>query len=120
MTVSKLIGYAPAILLSLWVGSTHSQGLRLETEKFPKIHRDSLGNPCLSVIGLARRHVANPDVYDQVLIIRNQCGRPIRIHACYSDSERCIDKEVPAFERQETVLGVSPMVKQFRYGLKEM
>ena len=83
-------------------------------------HRDALGEPCLSVRPIAKPQVVNPNIYDQMLVILNRCNRPIKIRACYVGSDRCIGKEIPALARVELILGISPMLKYFRYDLKEV
>ena len=82
-------------------------------------NRDPLGNRCLLVEPLARPHVANPNIYDQVLVLQNQCLRLIKIRACYTESDRCVDAEVPGLTRKELVLGISPTVKFFSYDFRE-
>ena len=81
--------------------------------------RDPLGNRCLLVEPLARPHVANPNIYDQVLVLQNQCLRLIKIRACYTESDRCVDAEVQGLTRKELVLGISPTVKFFSYDFRE-
>jgi hypothetical protein len=81
--------------------------------------RDPLGNRCLLVEPLARPHVANPNIYDQVLVLQNQCLRLIKIRACYTESDRCVDAEVPGLTGKELVLGISPTVKFFSYDFRE-
>jgi len=94
-------------------------GIRLDGTSDGR-HRDALGEPCLSVRPMAKPQVVNPNIYDQMLIIRNRCNRLIKIRACYVGSDRCMGKEIPALARVEMILGVSPMLKYFRYDLKEV
>src|SRR5437879_1011034 len=54
-----------------WPPENNSRGGR-ETNRETH-YRDPLGNLCLQVQSLARPHVANPNIYDHVLIIDNRC-----------------------------------------------
>lgn len=85
-----------------------------------KRQRDALGNLCLQISPLARPQAVNPNIYDQVLVIRNQCNRTIKIRACYSDSGHCVENEIPALTRRDMILGVSPMIRFFRYDVREL
>jgi hypothetical protein len=82
-------------------------------------HRDALGNQCLAVEPLARPHVANPKVYDHVLVLDNQCLKSIKTRACYIESDRCVEADVPGLTRQDVILGISSMIKFFSYELHE-
>jgi hypothetical protein len=82
-------------------------------------HRDALGNKCLAIEPVARPHVANPNVYDHVLVLDNQCLQSIKTRACYSDSDECVETDVPGLTRKEVILGIFPMIKYFSYDLRE-
>jgi hypothetical protein len=82
-------------------------------------HRDALGNQCLAVEPLARPHVANPKVYDHVLVLDNQCLKSIKTRACYTESDQCVEADVPGLTRQDVILGISSMIKFFSYELHE-
>jgi hypothetical protein len=116
-------GGVAIMLLSLWPGGGQAQGLGSDIQPSladkRSVHHDALGNPCLLVRSEVRAHVGNPDIYDQMLIIRNQCVQSIKIRACFVESDRCIDNEISGFQRQEIVLGISPMRNSFRYYLRE-
>jgi len=83
-------------------------------------HRDALGNLCLAVEPLSRPRVANPKVYDHVLVIQNQCLKSIKTRTCYTESDQCIDAEVLGLTRKEVILGISSMIKYFKYDLHEL
>jgi hypothetical protein len=85
-----------------------------------KRHRDALGNLCLQIAPIARPQAVNSNIYDQVLVIRNECNRSIKIRACYSNSDHCVESEIPALARRDTIIGVSPIIKFFRYELREL
>lgn len=84
-----------------------------------RTHRNALGKPCLDFEAMSRAHLANPDVYDNIVSIRNQCAQRIVVKLCYFGSEECIDVDVPAFRRKDAVLGVRPQSQFFRYSYKE-
>lgn len=83
------------------------------------VHRNPLGKPCLNIEAASRAHVINPDVYDNVVSILNSCSKPIKLRLCYYRSERCLDVEVPAQQRKDTILGTYPHTQYFRYSFKE-
>ena len=83
------------------------------------VHRNPLGKPCLNIESASRAHVINPDVYDNVVSILNQCAKRINVRICYYGSESCVDVEVPGQQRKDTVLGVRPHMQYFRYSYKE-
>jgi hypothetical protein len=83
------------------------------------VHRDPLGKPCLSIEAASRSHVVNPAVYDNVVSVRNQCSKLIKLRICYYNSESCIDVEVAGRQRKDTVLGVRPNMQYFRYSYRE-
>ena len=82
-------------------------------------HRDASGNQCLAVEPLARPHVANPNVYDHVLVLDNQCLQSIKTRACYTESDQCVDADVPGLTRRDVLLGISSAIKYFSYELRE-
>lgn len=83
------------------------------------VHRDPLGKPCLDFEAASRAHVINPDVYDNIVSIQNRCSKPIKLRLCYYKSENCIDVEILAQQRKDTVLGVYPHMQYFRYSYQE-
>jgi hypothetical protein len=82
-------------------------------------HRDALGNLCLAVQPLARARVANPNVYDHVLVLDNQCLQTIKTRACYTESDQCVEADVPGLTRKDVLLGISSAIKFFSYELRE-
>ncbi len=82
-------------------------------------HRDALGNLCLAVQPLARPRVANPNVYDHVLVLDNQCLQTIKTRACYTESDQCVEADVPGLTRKDVLLGISSAIKYFSYELRE-
>lgn len=83
------------------------------------VHRDSLGKPCLNIEAASRAHVVNPDVYDNIVSIKNSCNFLIKVRVCYFGSDGCADVEVSAGQRKDVLLGVRPQSKYFRYSFKE-
>jgi hypothetical protein len=83
------------------------------------VHRNSLGKPCLNIEAASRAHVINPNVYDNIVSFQNQCNILIKVRVCYFGTESCVDAEVPAQQRRDTVLGVRPQSQYFRYSYKE-
>ncbi len=82
-------------------------------------HRDYAGKPCLSVGAYARPHTVNPNLYDHVITVINNCPQRIAMQACYYRSPECIRIEIPGNERKEAVLGTLPAAKDFRFEFRE-
>ena len=82
-------------------------------------HRSPIGTPCLTVTGLPRAHVVNPNVYDHVISAKNSCPQRITIQVCYYKSLDCLPLEIPGGERKEAVLGTLPGAKEFRFEFRE-
>jgi hypothetical protein len=83
------------------------------------VHRDALNRRCLEIEAASRRHVINPNVYDHVVSVYNNCLKLIKLQVCYYKSDRCIDMEVPGKKRKDGILGVYPNLQHFRYSYRE-
>lgn len=82
-------------------------------------HRDFAGNPCLAVGGSARPHVIDPNLYDDVVTVVNNCPQRIAMQVCYYQSEDCIQMDIPGESHQEAILGILPATKDFRFEFRE-
>lgn len=82
-------------------------------------HRDFAGNPCLTVNGAAQAHKVDPNLYDDVITVVNNCPQRIAMQVCYYQSEDCIQMEIPGESHQEAVLGILPATKDFRFEFRE-
>jgi hypothetical protein len=82
-------------------------------------HRDFTGRPCLSVLGYARPHVIDPNLYDHVISATNNCPQRIAINVCYYHTQDCIPMEIPGDATREGVLGMMPAEKGFRFEFRE-
>lgn len=83
------------------------------------ILRDALGRPCLDVEAVARKRVANPDMIDHVVSIKNICPRLIKVKVCYVNSDRCSDLDMQAYKRLDTILGTIKGISFFRYTIAQ-
>jgi hypothetical protein len=83
------------------------------------VHRDALNRPCLEIEAASRRHVINPDVFDHVVSVYNNCLMPIKLRVCYYKSDHCIDMQVSAKQRKDGILGIFPNMQYFRYSFRE-
>jgi hypothetical protein len=79
---------------------------------------DIYGKQCFKVQGLARPELSVPNIFDHVIIVDNQCFKPVKLRICYHKSERCIDMEVPAQSIKEGWLGSYPL-RFFQYDIKQ-
>ena len=82
-------------------------------------HRSPLGKPCLGVLGEARPHTIDPNLYDHVIVAINSCAQRITMRVCYYQTDDCITMEVPGDERKEAILGTLPAMKDFRFEFRE-
>jgi hypothetical protein len=83
------------------------------------VHRNPFGKPCLSIEAASRSEVVNPHVYNHVVSVYNTCSSLIKVRLCYYHSDQCIDVEVSGGQRKDTVLGIYPHIRYFRYSYKE-
>jgi hypothetical protein len=82
-------------------------------------HRDIAGNPCLTVGGFAQAHLEDPNLYDNVITVENQCPQRIAMQVCYYQSDSCIQMDIPGESRKEAILGILPASKDFRFEFRE-
>lgn len=82
-------------------------------------HRDFAGKACLDVGGLARAHTMDPNLYDHVISVRNNCPQRIALQVCYYRTRDCIPMEVPGGARKDAILGTLPSGKDFRFEFRE-
>lgn len=83
------------------------------------VHRNAVGKPCLDIEAMSRSHTVNPNVYDNIVSIYNQCPKRISVRICYFKTESCVDVDVAGQQRKDTILGVRPQMQYFRYSYKE-
>jgi hypothetical protein len=82
-------------------------------------HRNALGKACLQIWGYARPHTMNPNLYDHMISADNSCAQLITVQVCYYRSTQCVRIDVPGRGHKETLLGMLPAIKDFRYEFKE-
>lgn len=83
------------------------------------VHRSAFGKPCLDIEAASRAHVINPDVYDNVVSVKNQCSKRISVRICYFNTKSCVDVDVPGHQRKDAIIGVRPHMQYFRYSFRE-
>ncbi|MBB4260156.1 hypothetical protein [Bradyrhizobium sp. CIR3A] len=83
------------------------------------IVRDPLGKPCLDVEAVARAHVANREIVDHVVSVKNNCSRPIKVKVCYFNTQQCNALDVQAYKRVDTILGTMNKITAFRYSIDQ-
>ena len=82
-------------------------------------HRDSLGRPCLDIKAESRPQPSNPNIFQHIVGVNNKCLQRIRIKLCYAKAEQCYMTEIPGNQRRETILGIYPSIKYFRFEYQE-
>jgi hypothetical protein len=80
-----------------------------------KVHLDFAGKPCLVVSGSSRAQTINPKIFEHVLSFQNHCSQTIKLKVCYYRSQSCVSADVPGYGRKESVLGIYPSLRDFRY-----
>jgi hypothetical protein len=82
-------------------------------------HRGPTGQPCLEVSAFSRPHTIDPNLFDHVITVANQCAQQISIKVCYYQSQDCISVDIPGGEHKEAILGMMPSMKDFRFDFRE-
>lgn len=82
-------------------------------------HRDFTGRPCLDVTGYARPQIIDRKLYDHVIVVKNSCPQRIEIKVCYYQSQDCIPMRIPGNDTRDSILGMMPAIKSFRFEFKE-
>jgi hypothetical protein len=90
-----------------------------ENSSLTVVHRDPLGKPCLTYAGSSRSHLINPNVYDNIVTIHNQCSKTVKLQLCYYGSQNCVEVELLGGQRKDAILGVYPNSQVFRFSYKE-
>jgi hypothetical protein len=85
----------------------------------PERHYTPTKAPCIKVTPEAAPQKVNPRIYDNFLIITNDCGQTIGLQACYYQKKGCLDVEIRGYARKEVILGIQFDGKEFRYEYRE-
>jgi hypothetical protein len=100
------------------VGIDDNPSQTFQSDFAPSRHMDATNKPCLRVSPLFKKQGLNPNLYDQILLLDNQCSQAIKIRACYYKSSSCTVMRIGAYQRQQQNLGVST-TPDFRYSFRE-
>jgi hypothetical protein len=82
-------------------------------------HMDPTGKPCLKIGGYTKPELINPDIFEHMVGVTNSCGQNIKLKVCYYKTQDCIDVNAPPWGSKESVLGIYPALKDFRFEAKE-
>jgi hypothetical protein len=82
-------------------------------------HMGPTGKPCLALQGHAQAQAINKNIFEHMVTATNHCGRNIKVKVCYHNSQDCILVDVPPWGTRDSVLGIYPALKDFRYDTKE-
>ena len=77
------------------------------------------GKPCITVSGVTKPQIINPDIMEHWVSATNSCGRRIKLHICYYGTQHCVEVDAPPWERKDVVLGIFPALREFRYQYTE-
>lgn len=83
-----------------------------------KRHLSPAGIGCISASAFSLAQAINKNIYNHTLVINNDCAQPIRVRACYYDTQDCITAAIPGYKREQKILGVFPL-KDFRFEVRE-
>lgn len=97
-----------------------SSGIFGGAGELAKRHRGLDGQPCIVVTGASRSQTINPDIMEHWVTATNNCGQHIKLNICYYNTQHCVKVDVPAWGRQDTVLGIFPALREFRYQYTEL
>ena len=106
------------------VGATRGLAFPEQNDKFryglgqPQQHKTVTGQPCVTLNGLIKPQIVNPQVSEHVLLIANSCSYPISLTACYYQSTTCLRTTIAGYNRRQQTLGFSSE-KEFRYSYTE-
>jgi hypothetical protein len=84
-----------------------------------KVHLGPTGKPCLKVQGYVKAQTINPNIFNHLILVSNDCSQPIKMQVCYYQSQHCAPVEVPGYGRREATLGIMPAMKEFRFEYRE-
>jgi hypothetical protein len=87
---------------------------------FQERHKTADGKPCISVAPTSRSQIVNPKINDQIVLVSNICGKPIKVQVCYIKSSDCIIVALQAYQKLERVLGISYSSSEFRFEYREL
>jgi hypothetical protein len=88
-------------------------------DELAKRHMSPLGKPCLVIQGYAKPEMTNKNIYQHSIRVANNCGKDIKVQACYYKTEDCVVITVPPWGSKISVLGIFPALKRFQFEAKE-
>lgn len=83
------------------------------------VHMSITGKPCVTVAAEAMPDQANPKNFFHMALAANACSQRILIEVCYYQTLTCSQLQLPPYGRKETMLGIMPAMKGFRYEYRE-
>jgi hypothetical protein len=92
----------------------------ITTYPLPRRHLNAVGKPCVEVGGYSRAQLQNSNIYDHLIRTENSCSQGIEIKVCYYNSTKCLQIRVPPYGRKESILGIFPAMKDFRFEFTEL
>jgi hypothetical protein len=82
-------------------------------------HKTPTGQPCLTFEGFAKPQIINKTIIEHWVRATNSCGQYVKVQVCYYHTDDCIKMNVPPWDQQEDVLGIYPVLRDFRFEAKE-
>jgi hypothetical protein len=100
-------------------GAPLARNILPDLNALARSHLTPTGKPCLVLRGHVEGQTLNKNIFEHSVLATNNCGQNIKVKVCYHNSEDCITVDVPPYGKKDTVLGIYPALKDFRYDAKE-
>jgi hypothetical protein len=113
------------IIFALFAGNAIAQEILVQggfppvQDGVAKHHMSPLGRACLTIVGYAKPELVNKNIYQHWIRAANDCGQNIKVRVCYYETQDCIEMSVPPWEKKDSILGIFPALKRFRFEVKE-
>jgi len=101
------------------LGQDTMGGSPLSSSRSNRQHMAPTGKPCLVLHGYAKPQTINPNIFEHRIAASNGCGQNIKVKVCYHGSDDCITIDVPPWDRKDSVLGIYPALRDFKFDAKE-
>ncbi len=96
-----------------------TSGIFGDAKELAKRHYGLGGKPCITVAGATKSETINQNIMEHWVSATNSCGQHIKLTICYYKTQHCVTVDVPPWGRRDSVLGIFPALREFRYEYTE-
>ena len=96
-----------------------TSGIFADPNQLSKRHTGPNGTPCIKTGSSSKSETINPNIIEHWVSATNSCGQHIKLKICYYQTQHCVMIDVPPWDRKDTVLGIFPALRDFRYEYTE-